>query len=316
MNATNAGISTAFVFPGQGSQHPGMARDFYDAFAVARSTFEEASDVLRYDVAALCFNDGDDRLDQTAFTQPALLTSEIAMTRALSAEFGIEAGYYGGHSLGEYTALTAAGTIPLATAVRIVQERGALMQRAVPAGQGAMIAVVSKGVGNSDRGRWALLSPIAMANHNSPDQVVLSGPTASVEAGMARIEALLEGREHRIIRLNVSAPFHCPLMKAIHQDFRAVLETAAPRFDASRAGVVTSNFTGAFHTPDATRLVDALVLQTSSTVEWTANMARLCAVAPRIYEVGPDRTLGAFFRSIGKSVVSITSLRAARKELA
>jgi malonyl CoA-acyl carrier protein transacylase len=131
----------AIVFPGQGSQRPGMGKDFHERFAVAREVYAEASAAAGLDLEALCFGE-DERLGLTEFTQPAILTTEIAMLRALEAEFGVEGELFAGHSLGEYTALVAAGVLALADAVRLVRKRGALMQQAVPAGEGAMIAVI------------------------------------------------------------------------------------------------------------------------------------------------------------------------------
>lgn len=319
MNTTSTShcrLGTAFVFPGQGSQRPGMARDFYDAFAVARSTFDEASDALGLDLASICFDEKDGRLDQTEFTQPVLLTAEIAMANVLASDFGVHADYYGGHSLGEYAALTAAGVVPLAQAVRLVKRRGALMQQAVPAGEGAMIAVIAEGIGDLDRTQWGQPGSMTVANLNSPDQIVFSGRSSAVAEGTIMLEALLAQKEYRIVPLNVSAPFHSPLLDGIQRDFRRALESVAHAFDVSRAAVVTSNFTGEFHLPNVAALVDALVAQTSATVDWIANMKRLSQVAHRIYEIGPGRTLRGFFDRLGNDIVSIGSVRAARKEFA
>src|SRR5258708_21690905 len=136
--------TVAIVFPGQGSQRSGMARDFYERFAISRDVFVEASDALGLDMAALCFDDKP-RLDLTEFTQPAILAAEMAMLRPLEREFGVSASLFGGHSLGEYTALCAAGAIPLEVAVKLVRRRGALMQAVVPPGEGARGAVCSAG---------------------------------------------------------------------------------------------------------------------------------------------------------------------------
>jgi [acyl-carrier-protein] S-malonyltransferase/trans-AT polyketide synthase/acyltransferase/oxidoreductase domain-containing protein len=306
--------SIALVFPGQGSQRIGMVRDFYDAFAVARSTFAEASDALGLELESICFDEGDGRLDQTEFTQPALLTAEIAVARVLKSDFGVLAGHFGGHSLGEYAALTAAGVIPLPHAVRIVRQRGALMQKAVPAGAGAMIAVIAENIGSIDRREWSRPWAMSLANHNSPDQVVFSGRASAVSDGSAALGAHLAGREHRIVPLNVSAPFHSSLMRVVHAPFRRVLEEVASEFEASRAAVVTSNFTGGFHVPGGAALINALVCQTSATLEWVANMKRLSSVADRICEVGPGATLRGFFKSMGQTIVSINSVRAAVRE--
>lgn len=302
----------AVVFPGQGSQRPGMAKDFFDRFACARDAFAEASDALGLDVAALCFEE-DPRLDRTEFTQPAILTAEVAMTRAL-AELGLAPAWFGGHSLGEYTALCAAGVLPLGEAARLVRRRGALMQEAAPEGAGAMLAVIAQGIAEGDLAAMLAGLDVDVANKNSPEQVVLSGPTAAIDAAAARLEERFAGTEHEVVRLNVSAPFHSRMMRPMEPALRAALE-AAP-LEAERARRVTSNFTGGFHDGTRAGLVDALVRQASGDVDWVANMRALAKVATSIYEVGPNRPLAKFFRSIGVEVTPILNVRAAEKALA
>ncbi len=311
---SHEGSAVAVVFPGQGSQRPGMARDFHDAFAVSRDAFAEASDALDLDLAALCFGD-DPRLDRTEFTQPAILTAEIAMLRALEGELGLRPTHFGGHSLGEYTALCAAGVIDLGAAVRLVRKRGALMQGAVPLGEGAMVAVVAEGI--ADLGIEPELARLGVdvANRNSRDQIVLSGERSRVEAASERLADLLGGAPHDVVRLNVSAPFHSRMLRVIEPDFRAALEALSPALVASRAGVVTSNLTGGFHRPEVFALVDALTRQLSGTVDWIANMRALCGVASKTYEVGPGRPLRGFFKSAGREVTAILSVKSAEKEL-
>lgn len=310
---TQTGSVVAVVFPGQGSQKPGMARDFHDQFAPSREVFAEASDALGWDVARLCFAEEDPRLDQTEFTQPALLTSEIAMLRALETGFGLVPRYFGGHSLGEYTALCAAGVIPLATSVRLVQRRGALMQRAVPLGTGAMTAVVADGIAERDlRAELADLE-VDVANLNAPRQIVLSGLAPSIERATARLGESLVGAE--LVPLNVSAPFHSRLMRGIEPEFRDALAAVAGHMVPERAGVVTSNLTGGFHRPEREALIDALTHQIGATVDWIANMRALSEVATRIVEVGPSRPLRAFFRALEREVASVVSVRTAERSL-
>jgi [acyl-carrier-protein] S-malonyltransferase/trans-AT polyketide synthase/acyltransferase/oxidoreductase domain-containing protein len=287
-----------------------MARDFHEQSARARDVFAEASEALSLDMAALCFHD-DERLDRTEFTQPAILTAEIAMLRALEAEFGLSPRYFGGHSLGEYTALCAAGVLGLADAVRVTRRRGALMQAAVPEGEGAMVAVISEGIADRDLGAVLAGLEVDVANRNSTDQVVLSGRAPAVASASTRLEALL-GESARLVSLNVSAPFHSRLMQPIEAEFRGVL--ASIELVSSRAPFVTSNFTGGFHEPSAEAVVDALTRQVSGTVDFIANM-RALAVADYIYEIGPHRPLRAFFKSIGRDITSILSYKTAIKEL-
>jgi malonyl CoA-acyl carrier protein transacylase len=301
----------ALVFPGQGSQRAGMAKDFHEQFAVAREAFAEASEALGLDVGKLCFEE-DPRLDLTEFTQPAILTAEIAMTRALG-ELGLRGTRFGGHSLGEYTALCAAGVLPLATAVKIVRRRGALMQVAVPAGQGAMAAIIAEGIADLDLA--AKLEPLGVdvANRNAQNQVVISGPAAPVEEASRRMPELLGDLAHRVVPLNVSAPFHSRMMRVIEDEFRALLGEAG--LDAARASAVTSNFTGGFHGAEPAALVDHLTRQISGTVRWIENMQALIAGSGAIFEVGPNRPLKGFFKTAGKDIASIISVKAAEKEL-
>jgi len=306
---------TAIVFPGQGSQRAGMGRDFCDRFAASRAVFAEASDALGLDVGALCFSE-DPRLDLTEFTQPAILTVEIAMLRALETEFGLSASVYGGHSLGEFTALCAAGAIPFDVAVRLVRQRGALMQAAVPPGEGAMVAVRGAGVASLDLAGAVDLDGIDVANENSPDQVVLSGPASSMDRACERARELGAGIELEFVPLTVSAPFHSRRMRGVEPDFRRLLDEAAPGLAAERSSAVTSNFRGTFHTGRRDDLLDALERQIGGTVRWTANMRAIAEAADRVLEVGPGRPLRAFFKSIGVEVTSVVSSKTAEKAIA
>jgi [acyl-carrier-protein] S-malonyltransferase/trans-AT polyketide synthase/acyltransferase/oxidoreductase domain-containing protein len=293
-----------------------MARDFHERFAASRDAFAEASDALGLDVAALCFGQ-DPRLDQTEFTQPAIVTAEIAMVRALEAELGLSASVYGGHSLGEYTALCAAGALPLATTVRLVRRRGALMQGAMPIGESAMIAVIAEDIASRVAGELApelATLGVDVANRNSGGQVVLSGPTAAIGQAGARLAELLGGGAE-IVSLNVSAAFHSRLMRGIEPDFRAALEASQEDLQAGAASVVTSNLTGAFHLPQRRAVIDALTGQISGTVDWISNMHALAAAADEIVEIGPNRPLRGFFRTIGRDVISIVSVTSADKGL-
>jgi malonyl CoA-acyl carrier protein transacylase len=298
----------ALVFPGQGSQRAGMARDFFEAHAPARAAFEEASDALALDLRAICFEQ-DPRLDLTEYTQPAILTAEIAMLRALQ----LSAAYFAGHSLGEYTALCAAGVLPLADAVRLVRKRGALMQVAVPQGQGAMSALLAAGIAERPLGAELADLGVDVANRNSADQVVISGPIAGIEAAERRLS---EAGGVEIVRLNVSAPFHSRMMAVIEPEFRAELEAAASRMAPEKAAVVCSNLRGGFHAPNTAAVIDALTGQISGTVDWIGNMRALSGTSCRIIELGPGRPLKRFFATLGVEIVSITSLKTAERGLA
>ncbi len=309
-------MGTAVVFPGQGAQRAGMARDFHERFAVSREAFATASEAIGLDVAALCFEE-DERLDRTEFTQPAILTAEIAMMRGL-AELGLAATWFGGHSLGEYTALVAAGAMPLDVAVRVVRRRGALMQTAVPLGEGTMVAVIGDGIARVEL-RAALAGlEVDVANKNSAGQIVLSGATAQMDEACARVReaTAAAGITVELVPLTVSAPFHSRRMRAIEPAFRAVLDEVAPHIDAARATQVTSNLTGGFHTGTLDALLDALTRQVSGAVDWIANMDAIARAAETIYEVGPNRPLRGFFKSTGREITSIVSLKAGEKALA
>ncbi len=302
----SATAQTALVFPGQGSQRVGMARDFHDEFAAAREAFAEASAACGVDLAAISFGD-EQRLNLTEFTQPCILTAEIAMLRALAGELGLEAGWFAGHSLGEYTALVAARVLPLGDAARLVRRRGALMQEAVPAGEGAMLAVIGRGLELAEL-RAALEGlEVDAANHNSSSQIVVSGTAA----GVAEAKQRLAGKGRRLVPLNVSAPFHSRLMREVEAKFAPDLTAAT--LDATRAPRVASNYTGGFHAADPRAVRDALVRQISGTVRWVDNMRALTERATRIVEIGPGKPLSGFFKDIGVTVQTITDLAGARE---
>ncbi len=286
-----------------------MARDFHERFAVSREVFAEASAALDFDVERVCF-DEDPRLDLTEFTQPCILTAEIAMFRALDQE-KLAPRWFGGHSLGEYTALCAAGALRLDDAVRVVRRRGALMQSAVPAGEGAMVAVLGEGIASRDFGAALAGLEVDVANRNSRDQIVLSGAARDMDRACERVREVAGAVE--LVPLTVSAPFHSRRMRAIEPEIRAALEDVAPRIVAERARAVTSNFTGAFHTGKMADLLDALVRQASGPVDWIANMDAIGKVADRIFEVGPGRPLRGFFKTTGRDVTSILTVKTAEK---
>src|SRR5438046_4076329 len=199
------------VFPGQGSQRPGMGREFDARFEASRRVYDEASEVLALDLRRLCFA-ADDRLALTEYAQPAILATEIAMLRGLAEAFGLSARRFGGHSLGEYTALVAAGVIPLGDAVRIVRERGRLMQEADPAGLGRMVAVIGQSLDGSVIERALEGLTVTVANDNSPDQVVLSGLGDDVRSAERRLAEGAAGAFLRLSPLGVSAPLPSPLI--------------------------------------------------------------------------------------------------------
>ena len=291
-----------------------MAEDFYDAHDSARETFAQVSERLGIDMAALVFDD-DDRLKLTEFGQPAILTAEIAMFRVLRSEFDFAPTCFGGHSLGEYTALVAAGVIDIADAAELVRTRGRFMQEAVVVGAGAMSAVVRPGM-DVEALRTALEgTEVDIANINSPDQTVISGGAAAVADVAKTLEGVAGFERARAIPLKVSAPFHCRLMEPAETRFRPLLEQAAERWHPAGAGAVTSNFSGGFHQPDRASIVDLLAQQICAPVRWLDNMRAIDAKADRVVELGPGKPLRALFASIDVAVTPVTTLAAAAEAL-
>jgi [acyl-carrier-protein] S-malonyltransferase len=287
----------AFLFPGQGSQYVGMGRDFFDNFAIARQTFEEADDALGFPLSTLCFDGPEEQLRLTENTQPAIFTVSIAVQRVL-AERGITPSFVAGHSLGEYSANVAAGTISFADAVRTVRSRGQYMQEAVPAGEGAMAAILGMPAEEvlkaCEDAAAETGGVVTAANINSPSQIAISGATAAVERAVVLAK---ERGAKKAVMLHVSAPFHCPLMQPA-QDRLAELLKALPFADAAVPVVVNID---ARMTTDAETLRDALIRQVTGTVRWVESMQVLIAEKPDFFlEVGPGKVLSGLIRQIDR----------------
>ncbi|MFE7740877.1 thioesterase domain-containing protein [Nocardia sp. NPDC057455] len=291
------------VFPGQGAQRTGMGADFCAEYPLARATFAEASAAVGEDLLRICA-ERDPRLHRTEYTQPCVLTMEIAAYRVLVTEFGVLPVAFGGHSLGEYAALVAAGVFELADGVRLVRARGALMQRAVPEGAGAMAALILPGIAGCGVAELVAEAGVEVANDNSTDQLVISGARDAIAA--ARV--VLAGRlpELRFVPLRVSAPFHSRWMRGIEDEFAGHLADCAPRMRTERAVAVTSNYTGEFHRPET--LAEHLVRQISAPVRWTANMRVLLRSGAPCYEVGPSAPLSKFFATLDVPVTRIATV--------
>jgi [acyl-carrier-protein] S-malonyltransferase len=285
----------AFLFPGQGSQAVGMGRELAERFPIAASTFAEADEACGFPLSKLCFEGPEDDLKLTENTQPALLTVSVAAYSVL-AEHGIEPALAAGHSLGEWSAHVAAGTLRFADAVRAVKERGRAMQQAVPAGQGAMAAILSLDAAAvteacAEAAQETGLT-VAAANLNSPGQTVISGAMAAVE----RASAIAKSKgARRAVMLPVSAPFHCALMQPAQEEVARVLGAltlAEPRIP------VAANVTGGLvATADAAR--DALIRQVTGAVRWVdCVQALIAAGATAFIEVGPGKVLSGLLRQI------------------
>jgi [acyl-carrier-protein] S-malonyltransferase len=283
----------AFLFPGQGSQAVGMGRAFWEASAAARAVFEEASDVLGWDVARLCFEGPEAELALTARTQPAVLTVSVAGAR-VCAERGVTPALAAGHSLGEYTALVVAGALGFRDAVRVVHRRGQFMQEAVPVGAGAMAAILGLDlpVVEAVCAEAAQGEVVEVANINAPQQIVVAGHRAAVERAV-RLAAERGGR--RSVLLPVSAPFHCRLMAPAAE--RLAAELASVSVAPPRIPVVRNVDAGV--TRAAEEIKPALIRQVASPVRWIACVHRLAAEgATAFVEVGPGRVLTGLLRRI------------------
>ena len=297
----------AIIFPGQGAQRSGMGRDFYDGSVAARAVYEEASDTLGVNLQMICF-ERNGRLGLTEWTQPALLATELAMLRTLEAECGLQPNWFGGHSLGEYTALAAASVLSLADAVRLVHERGRRMQAEVASGTGSMVTVTGR---NLDmKAIRACLEGLAVdvACENSQHQVVLSGRASAMAAAEERLRRLPNGPALQLSQLAVSVPFHCRMLVPMEPAFRVLLRSSAASWRAERADAVTSNATGGFHRPDSDAVVDALTQQISSCVRWAENARALAHRQPSlILEIGPTSVLRGLLLQAGIRARAITT---------
>ena len=311
-------MSLAFIFPGQGSQAPGMGRELAERYAAAREVFEEADEALGFALSRLCFEGPAEELQLTENTQPAILATSVAALRAAEGEGLPRPDFVAGHSLGEYSALVAAGALTLKDAVRVVRKRGRYMQEAVPVGAGAMAAVLGgdfetvEAVCAEARREGEICSP---ANINSPAQIVIAGSAAAVERA---IPLLKERGAKRAVPLKVSAPFHCALMLPAQERLAADLDEV--EFRDLSVPLVTNVDAAVIRGGAEARA--ALVRQVSSPVRWSESVERLRAFGVDTFvEVGPGKVLTGLVRQTapgarGLNVEDAASLEATLGALA
>lgn len=284
---------TAWIFPGQGAQTCGMGKDFYEKSQAARQIYDEASRLLGLDMAALCFEENK-RLDQTEYTQAALVTTCLAMTEALKGVLPAP-DVTAGLSLGEYCAIASAGGMRIEDAVTTVRKRGIFMQNAVPDGKGAMSAVLGLS-GEQIEAAIAGLEGVYIANYNCPGQIVITGFAQGVEKAA---EVLLEAGAKRVLPLKVSGPFHSPMMKEAGEKLEQVLQEI--ELSPLRIPYVT-NVT-AEYVKEIGETRNLLKKQVASSVRWQQSMERMIADGVTTFvEIGPGRTLAGFLRKISRDV--------------
>ncbi|WP_033127001.1 ACP S-malonyltransferase [Eubacterium sp. ER2] len=287
----------AFIYPGQGAQKCGMGQDFYENSASAKAVYDMASEVLKdnmdIDMKDLCFHEND-KLDLTEYTQAALVTTCLAMTKPL-VEAGIRPDVTAGLSLGEYCAIAAAGGMKDEDAIRLVRKRGLLMQNTVPAGEGAMCAIMGM-TGEEIEAVTDGMEGVSVANYNCPGQIVITGETKAVEAAA---EKLKEAGAKRAVMLNVSGPFHSPMLKKAGEELAQVLEGV----ELSPLNVPYVTNVTAQQVTDISQTKELLAEQVSSSVRWQQSMENLIADGVDTFiEIGPGRTLAGFMRKISRDV--------------
>lgn len=291
-------MTLAYIFPGQGSQHPGMGKTLVENFPVAARLFEELNDALHFSVSRLCFEGTAEELQLTENTQPAILSVSVAALRVMQTEGFPVPDYVAGHSLGEYSALVNTQSLVVTDAVKIVRARGRYMQEAVPLGVGAMAAVIGGELKDIEQvcAEASQGQVCAPANINSPGQVVIAGNSEAVERAS---ELLKNGIAKRVVKLNVSAPFHSALMMPAQERLAAELEDFV--FDDLKVPLVTNVDATLIRQSNEAR--EALIRQVSSAVRWLESMQLLISQGVDTFvEVGPGKVLSGLMRQISREV--------------
>ncbi|MCD8215281.1 MAG: ACP S-malonyltransferase [Clostridiales bacterium] len=303
-------MATAFIFSGQGVQQNGMGKELYDSFPVCKEVFDKADEALGFEISKICF-EGDPRLNETEYTQPAILTMSIAVLRLME-EKGFKADYAAGLSLGEYSALVAAGVLSFEEAVVLVRKRGRFMTEAVPVGVGAMSAVINL---EAEKIQAVLNSVnperVFIANYNCPGQIAIAGYAEEV----AKAEPLLtEAGAKRVVRLNVSGPFHTPLLKPASDRLNAELQNIA--INDFKIPVISNLTAEAYKGRED--VIPTLTKQVMSSVKWEQTVGNLIdSGVDTFIEMGPGKTLTSFVKKVSRQVkaVNIEDLKTLDKAL-
>lgn len=288
---------TAVIFPGQGAQYVGMAKDFYDSFEDSRSIIEDADSVLDIDLKKICFEENED-INKTEFTQPAMVAAEVAIYEHVK-NMGLKADVFAGLSLGEYSALTACGAMNFQDAIKTVRQRGILMQNEVPLGQGAMAAVIAMDADIIEKICEETPGNVQIANYNCPGQIVISGETAALDNA---VEALQAAGAKRVIKLNVSGPFHSRMLEPAGEKLYGFLRN----IDIAGEFLPYVCNAEARYVTDASEVKELLMRQVYSSVRWQQSIECMLADGVDLFvEVGPGKTLSGFMRKINRDVKCI-----------
>lgn len=293
---------TAFIFPGQGAQYVGMAKDFYDKYEECRKIIDEADELMDFDLKAIMFEENE-LINKTEYTQAAMLAAECCILKAVELK-GIKADITAGLSLGEYAALVASGALDFADAMKLVRKRGIYMENEVPAGKGTMVAVIALDAAVIDDICAKITEEsgkvVSAANYNCPGQIVISGYRESVEAAMPLLK---EAGAKLVTLLNVSGPFHSPMLKGAGD--KLALELKNVRFNNPQIPYI--NNVAAEVVTDNTSISDTLKRQVYSPVRWQQTMEKMLEDGvENFYEIGPGKTLAGFMKRIDRSKKVIT----------